>query len=265
MRRRLDAELVRRGMVASPEQARDAIRDGRVIVGGGPALNAGMLVGPEEALDVLPPEPTFVSRGGEKLAAALERFGIDPEGRECLDAGASTGGFTDCLLQRDAFRVTAVDVGYGQLAWKLRTDPRVFVLDRTNVRALGPEDLPALPDLVVADLSYISLRLVVDALAGVASPGADVILLLKPQFEAERGSVERGGVVRDPLVRRRVMERVIAACESSTLAPQGLMASPLLGPAGNVEYLLHAVKGGEARRLDLEAAVREGRVLEGAE
>src|SRR3989442_275046 len=219
-----------------------------------------MLVDPAEPIGVAGPARRFVSRGGEKLEAALERFGIDVEGRRALDAGASTGGFTDCLLRREAAHVVALDVGYGQLDWRLREDPRVTVLERTNVRELHPERLPYRPDLVTADLSFISLRLAVPALLGAADASADVVLLVKPQFEAGRGEVGRGGVVADPAVWTRVLRDVAAATGKQGFPTVGLMASPLLGPAGNVEFLLHA-RGGEAPAATgdpVEAAVREG-------
>jgi len=267
-RRRLDAELVRRGLAADPEHARAAVRDGLVLVDGRPADKPSTLVDPGAPVELVASERRFVSRGGEKLDAALERFGVDPAGRRCLDAGASTGGFTDCLLQRGAAHVVSVDVGYGQLAWSLRTDERVTVLERTNVRELTAAYLPYAPDLVVADLSFISLRFAVPALAGVASDGADFILLVKPQFEADPTDVEPGGVVRDPQVWRRVIVGVEVACRDSGVVPDGVMASPLPGPAGNVEFPLHAVKvRGEGRSgapaLELDGAIVEGRRVGG--
>jgi 23S rRNA (cytidine1920-2'-O)/16S rRNA (cytidine1409-2'-O)-methyltransferase len=177
-RRRLDAELVRRGLVPTRTEAQEAIRSGLVTVAGTPVAKASSLVPPDAAVHLGGKPRRFVSRGGEKLSAALDRFGVDPGGRDCLDAGASTGGFTDCLLQRGAARVAAVDVGYGQLAWSLREDLRVAVLERTNARDLTPADLPFVPSLVVADLSFISLRLVLPALSEVAAEGADVLLLV---------------------------------------------------------------------------------------
>jgi 23S rRNA (cytidine1920-2'-O)/16S rRNA (cytidine1409-2'-O)-methyltransferase len=266
-RRRLDGELVRRGLAGSRSEAQDAIRAGRVSVGGRPAVKASTLVADGEPVHVTGPARSYVSRGGEKLAAALDRFGIDPSGRDCLDVGASTGGFTDCLLRRGAVRVVAVDVGYGQLAWALRNDPRVIVLERTNARRLRPEDLPFSPDLVTADLSFISLRLVLPTLAGLAAPSADLVLLVKPQFEAGPDDVSPGGVVRDLGVWRRVLGEVAGACRDLGVAPMGAAASPLLGPAGNVEFLLHAVRPGPPERsgLPLEpmlgAAVAEGEDL----
>lgn len=262
-RRRLDTELVRRGLAGTRTEAREAITGGLVTIAGRPASKASTLVAADEALLLAVPTRRFVSRGGEKLDAALSRFGVDVAGRHCVDAGASTGGFTDCLLQRGAARVATVDVGYGQLAWPLREDPRVSVLERTNARDLLPGDLPFEPDVVVADLSFISLALVVPALAMVSSPSADLILLVKPQFEAGRGEVGRGGVVRDPAVWRRVIGTVAEACRASGLAPQAIMASPLPGPSGNVEFLVHAAKGREERPLDVEGALEEGRRIGG--
>lgn len=263
-RRRLDALMVQRGLAPSRAEAQAAIREGRVTVAGRPVAKASTLVASEEPVAVAGPPRTFVSRAGEKLAAALDRFDVYPASRDCLDAGASTGGFTDCLLRRGARRVAAVDVGYGQLAWRLREDERVTVLERTNVRELRAEDLPFRPSLVTADLSFISLRLALPALAGVAEPAADFVVLVKPQFEAGRAQVGKRGVVRDPAVWRRVLGDVAAACSEIGLAPAGAMASPLLGPAGNVEFLLHAVLGGEGRELDLDRAVAEGEVLRAA-
>lgn len=262
-RRRLDAELVRRGLAASRTEAQAAVRDGLVLVAGRPADKPATLVAPAEPVELLAPPRRFVSRGGEKLDAALERFTIDVSGRACLDVGASTGGFTDCLLRRGAAHVVAADVGYGQLAWSLRSDPRVTVLDRTNARDLTPADLPYAPTAVVGDLSFISLTLVVPALAGVAAPGADLVLLVKPQFEAGPGDVGRGGVVRDPAVWRRTVERVAAACVGAGLAPVGVMPSPLPGPAGNVEFPLHAVRGRAAGTLDVDAAIEEAERIGG--
>jgi len=257
-RRRLDAELVRRGLAASTTEARAVVEEGSVLVAGRSADNPSSLVSTADPVEIVAPGRPFVSRGGDKLDAALGIFAIKVVGRACLDAGASTGGFTDCLLQRGAARVAAVDVGYGQLAWALRCNPRVVVLDRRNARSLRPSDLPFVPDLVAADLSFISLRAVVPALASVAAEGADLLLLVKPQFEAERHEVERGGVVRDPSVRRRSIEGVMRACIDVGLSPLGVMASPVVGPAGNVEFLVWAAKGRTGTLPDIEAALHEG-------
>jgi 23S rRNA (cytidine1920-2'-O)/16S rRNA (cytidine1409-2'-O)-methyltransferase len=214
------------------------------LVSGAPADKASRLVAPSEPVVLLGPPRRFVSRGGDKLASALERFGVDVVGRRALDAGASTGGFTDCLLQNGAAEVVAVDVGHGQLDARLRADPRVRVLERTNVRTLTVGDLGGPPvDVVVADLSFISLTTVAPILAGpVARPGADLVVLVKPQFEAGRAEVSRGrGVVRDPDAWRGALEQVASALGAAGAAIMGAMASPLTGPAGNVEFLLHGV------------------------
>jgi 23S rRNA (cytidine1920-2'-O)/16S rRNA (cytidine1409-2'-O)-methyltransferase len=227
-------------------------------VAGAVATRPTTMVAPDVAIDVTGPDVRpFVSRAGGKLAAALDRFEVHPQGRRCLDAGASTGGFTDALLQRGAAHVIAVDVGYGQLAWSIRTDARVTVLERTNVRDLSSRDLPYAPDLVVADLSFISLRTVLPVLVDVASPDATFLLLVKPQFEAGRADVGSGGVVRDPTVWRRVLDEAITAGRALGLAAHAVMASPLPGPAGNVEFMLQLgpAPGGGA---DVEAAVAEG-------
>ena len=260
-RRRLDVELVRRGLANSRAEAQAAVEAGLVTVAGSPATKPASLVAADAPVQVLGPARRFVSRGGEKLRAALDRFGVDPRGRDCLDAGASTGGFTDCLLQAGAGRVVAVDVGYGQLAWEVRNDPRVTVMERTNVRTLEPADLPFAPELVVADLSFISLRAVLPALVRAASPDAEFVVLVKPQFEAGPGGVGSGGVVRDPEVWRRVLGEVADAFGSLEVGVLGVVASPLRGPAGNVEFLLHGRRGVDDARVDLDAAVTEGEGL----
>ena len=241
---RLDAELVRRGLARSREQAGALVDAGRVSVHGRPAtkpatqVELGAPVVVAEDLD----EPGYASRGGHKLAGALDALaaaGLGVEGRRCLDAGASTGGFTDVLLRRGAAEVVAVDVGYGQLAWTLRNDPRVRVHDRTNVRGLEPASVGGPVDLVVADLSFISLRLVVDALARCApGTGADLLLMVKPQFEVGRERLGAGGVVRDPALRAEAVRAVAASAARIGLGVAGVVASPLPGPSGNVEYFL---------------------------
>jgi 23S rRNA (cytidine1920-2'-O)/16S rRNA (cytidine1409-2'-O)-methyltransferase len=260
-RRPLDAELVRRGLAGSRAEAQEAVRAGHVTVRGAPATKSTTLVGTDEALVVEGPARPYVSRGGEKLAAALDAFAIDPTGRDCLDAGASTGGFTDCLLQRGARHVVALDVGYGQLAWEIRTDPRVTVMEKTNVRELRPDLLPYGPSVVTADLSFISLRLVVDPLLEVTRPLADVVLLVKPQFEAGRELVERGGVVHDPDVWRRTIEEVSEGTRAAGAGPAGLIVSPVRGPAGNVEFLLHARAAGDGMSLDIDGAIEAAGTL----
>jgi 23S rRNA (cytidine1920-2'-O)/16S rRNA (cytidine1409-2'-O)-methyltransferase len=239
VRRRLDTELVRRGLLPSRRQAVEAIAAGRVLVANSPARVAARLVDGAEAIRLEGDGPRFVSRGGEKLAAALARFPIDVSGCRALDAGASTGGFTDCLLQAGAAEVVAVDVGRGQLAWALRTDPRVDVRERTNVRALTAAAIGGPVDLVVADLSFISLLTVAPALVQLVRPSHDLVLLVKPQFEAGRARVGKGGVVRDPAVHWAVMTEVCAGLAGEGLEVVDVMRSPLLGAEGNVEFLVH--------------------------
>ncbi|MGH9156420.1 MAG: TlyA family RNA methyltransferase [Acidimicrobiales bacterium] len=264
LRRRLDSELVRRGLVPSREQAQARIADGRVVVAGAPADKASRLVAAGEPLEVLGDPPPFVSRGGNKLAAALDRFAVDPAGRRALDAGVSTGGFTDCLLQRGAAGVVAVDVGRGQLHERLRADPRVILHERTNIRSF---ELRPPVDLVVADLSFISLRTVASRLVGPnAAAGADVVVLVKPQFEAGRAEASRGrGVITDPAVWRRALEDVAAALRSDGAAMMGAMVSPVLGADGNVEFLFHccAHVGDGGRAVDVAALVTAAAVRQG--
>jgi 23S rRNA (cytidine1920-2'-O)/16S rRNA (cytidine1409-2'-O)-methyltransferase len=264
-RRRLDAELVRRGLAGSREEAREVVLAGRVTVGGRSLNTPATMVSPEEPVVVGGAADGFVSRGARKLDAGLTRFGIDPTGRDALDAGASTGGFTDRLLRGGARRVIAVDVGYGQLAWVLRTDDRVVVMERTNIRDLRPEDLPFVPDLIVADLSFVPLASLASAFARLCAPGGDLLLLVKPQFEADRVEVGAGGVVSDPAVWRRAVQGVAEALREHGLSPVGVIASPLLGPAGNVEFVLHARAESptEAGPAGLDEAIAEGEALRG--
>lgn len=262
-RRPLDAELVRRGLVGDRGEARSVIDAGRVTVDGGPALKHTTLVHPGQAVNVDPPPRPYVSRGGEKLAAGLRRFGVVVDGRRCLDAGASTGGFTDCLLQSGAAHVTAVDVGYGQLAYGVRRDPRVEVVERTNARELRGDDLAGdPPDLVVADLSFISLGSVLPALRRVAAADAEAVVLVKPQFEAPSDDVEDGGVVTDPEVWMDAVRDVAAAAAELGWGAVGVVPSPLRGPAGNVEFLLHLRSGPTADDLEawIASAVAEAAV-----
>jgi len=258
---RLDAELVRRGLARSREQAGELVAAGRVTVAGQRAAKAATQVMRDAPISIADTgEPGYVSRGGHKLAGALAVFGppgLVVAGRDCLDAGASTGGFTDVLLRAGAAHVVAADVGYGQLAWSLRTDPRVTVLDRVNVRTL--ENVTPVPGLVVADLSFISLTLVLPALVACAAPDADFVLLVKPQFEVGKGRVGAGGVVRDSADRADAVRTVAGAAGRLGLGVLGITASPLPGPAGNVEYFLWLRRG--APPLDdgqLERAIEEG-------
>ena len=253
MRRRLDVELVRRSLARSREHAAELIGSGRVLVDGQGASKPATQVSTAAAVVVTDPAPAdaWVGRGAGKLDGALDALAaagteVRVEGRRCLDAGASTGGFTQILLQRGARHVVAVDVGYGQLAWSLRTDERVTLLERTNVRDLTPELVVEAPSLVVADLSFISLRLVLPALVAVTAPDADLLLMVKPQFEAGRDAVGAGGVVSDPRVRADAVLGVVAAAAGHGLRLLAATASPLPGPSGNVEFfvLLHR---GEAR------------------
>lgn len=255
--RRLDAELVRRGLARSREQAATLVQGGRVSVGGAVAAKPATQVDPAAAILVADDEsdPGYASRGGHKLAGALDHFpGLTVTGKRCLDAGASTGGFTDVLLRRGASHVVAVDVGYGQLAWVLRTDPRVSVLDRQNVRTLTPEQVAPAPGLVVADLSFISLTLVLPALAA-AAPVADHLLMVKPQFEVGRKRLGSGGVVRDPAARRDAVLRVVAAAAGLGLGMHGVVASPLPGPSGNVEYFVWFAGGSSTDPAGVDDAV----------
>lgn len=229
-------------------------------VAGVAALKPARLVAPHEPVLLSGDPPPFVSRGGEKLRAALDRFAVPVEGVRALDAGASTGGFTDCLLQAGAASVVAVDVGYGQIHERLRADPRVEVHERVNVRDLGPGDVGAPFALVVGDLSFISLRVVLPNLVGLAAPGADLVVLVKPQFEAGRQETSRGrGVIRDPEVWRRVLDDVVNAIEGHGGAIMGVMVSPITGAEGNVEFLVHARTPPvpAAPRPDLAAVVTE--------
>jgi len=225
----------------------EAIEAGRVLVGNGPVTSPARQVGDDEAISLTGPPPRFVSRGGDKLEGALASFPIEVAGTRALDAGASTGGFTDCLLQRGAAHVTAVDVGRAQLDWRLREDPRVTVLERCNVRHLRAEQIGGPVALAVADLSFISLLTVSSALAGCTTSDADLVLLVKPQFEAGRGRVGRRGVVRDPEVHRDVVARVAAGLDAAGLPVVAAAASNLLGPEGNREFFFHVHRGARAQ------------------
>lgn len=252
MKSRLDAELVRRGLARSREQAGDLIEKRSVLVAGIPATKPATQVDAETSITLTGDRDDFVSRGGHKLAGALDAFpDIKVEGKRALDAGASTGGFTDVLLRRGVEEVIAVDVGYGQLAWELRSNPKVKILDRTNIRHLTGEMIGAPIDLVVADLSFISLTLVLPALAAVSKPDADYLLMVKPQFEVGREHLGAGGVVRDPALRRSAVLDVAESAYEVGLGTLGIVASSLPGPAGNVEYFLWLRRGGP--EIDLAA------------
>jgi 23S rRNA (cytidine1920-2'-O)/16S rRNA (cytidine1409-2'-O)-methyltransferase len=238
-RTRVDAELVRRGLARSRQQAAELIGAGKVSIDGMPAIKPGTAVAVTAALKVADDaERSWVSRGAHKLLGALGVFGIDVEGRRCLDAGASTGGFTEVLLDRGAREVVTVDVGYGQLAWSLRSDSRVVVIERTNVRELTPDTIDGKVDAIVADLSFISLTTVLPALTGCATPGADIVPMVKPQFEVGKGQVGAGGVVHSPELRASAVLRVARRADELGWHAVGVTPSPLPGPSGNVEYFL---------------------------
>jgi 23S rRNA (cytidine1920-2'-O)/16S rRNA (cytidine1409-2'-O)-methyltransferase len=253
----LDRELVRRRLVDSRTEAAALVAARQVLVGGVYADKVARLVGANEPVELVGPRPRYVGRGGDKLAGALDGLHVDPAGRSCLDAGSSTGGFTDCLLQRGARRVVAVDVGRGQLHPRLREDDRVDVRERTDVRSVERSTLSEPVDLIVADLSFIGLRPVLPALVALAAPDADLVLLVKPQFEAGVADASRGkGVIRDPQIWHRVLVDAMEAVAASGAAMMGAMVSPLRGAAGNVEFFLHASTGAATPRLSVEATAR---------
>lgn len=260
MKTRLDAELVRRELARSREHAADLIESRSVLVNGIPATKPATQVDAETSIVLQGDRDDFVSRGGHKLAGALEVFSdVTVAGKICLDAGASTGGFTDVLLRNGAEKVVAVDVGYGQLAWELRQDPRVKVLDRTNIRHLTGDQVGEEIALVVADLSFISLSLVLPALAAVSRPDADYLLMVKPQFEVGREKLGAGGVVRDSELRKSAVLDVAQSAYDVGLGTMGITASPLPGPAGNVEYFLWLRRGApEISIADLDRAIEQG-------
>jgi 23S rRNA (cytidine1920-2'-O)/16S rRNA (cytidine1409-2'-O)-methyltransferase len=260
MKTRLDAELVRRGLARSREAATDLIAAGNVLVGGMPASKSATQVDAQTSITLKDEHAEFVSRGGHKLAGALDKFSeLLVSGKTALDAGASTGGFTDVLLKRGVSKVVAVDVGYGQLAWELQKDERVKILDRVNVRNLTPAQVGDEIDLVVADLSFISLKLVLPALISVAKEGADFLIMVKPQFEVGKEKLGAGGVVRDVHLRKEAVLEVANAAFALTLGTLGVVASPLPGPSGNVEYFLWLRKGAPAiLEVDLDLAIEKG-------
>ncbi|KUI15512.1 16S/23S rRNA (cytidine-2'-O)-methyltransferase [Mycobacterium lehmannii] len=256
-RARVDAELVRRGLARSRQQAAELIGAGRVSIDGMPAAKPATAVSVTASLTIEgADERTWVSRGAHKLIGALDAFGLPVDGKRCLDAGASTGGFTEVLLDRGARQVIAADVGYGQLAWSLRNDPRVTVMERTNVRELTADLIGGPVDLIVADLSFISLSTVLPALTTCASPDADIVPMVKPQFEVGKDRVGAGGVVTDPALRAEAVLSVARRAAELRWYPVAVTASPLPGPSGNVEYFLHLRAGGGLEGHDLETAVR---------
>ncbi len=244
VKERLDRLLFRRGLFSSREKATRAILAGEVYLEGKRIDKPGTRVESGAGIEVKERSP-YVSRGGEKLEKALKEFGIDCQRKIALDAGASTGGFTDCLLKHGARKVYAVDVGYGQLAWRLRTDPRVVVLERRNIRYLKREELEEEVDLVTLDLSFISLTKVLKEISNLLTPKGEMIALIKPQFEAGREKVKRGGVVRDPGVHREVILKVMDKAKEEGLKTRGLIPSPLRGPAGNIEYFVYLAREGK--------------------
>lgn len=251
VKERLDTLLVQRGLADSRTQAQRLIEAGEVRVAGEVVDKPGARVAADAAITVAA-RPQFASRGGLKLAAALEAFAVAVDGRVALDVGASTGGFTDVLLQRGAARVYAVDVGYGQLAWELRQNERVVVMDRTNIRHLA--SLPEPVDVAVIDVSFISLKLVLPVVARLARPAADVVALVKPQFEVGKGQLGKGGVVRDPAQHVAVLQDVLLWAMAHGYGVQDVIASPIVGPAGNREFLAHLTVGGESA-IDISGAI----------
>ena len=238
-RQRLDLLVVERHLASSRERARALIMAGQVRVNGAPVTKAGTSVPGDADIAVITPDHPYVSRGGVKLAHALETFAIDLQGRIALDIGASTGGFTDVLLQRGARQVIALDVGHGQLDWRLRTDARVVVLEHLNARFLKPSDLPGVVDIVTIDVSFISLRHILPVVPATLAREADVVALVKPQFEAGREDVGEGGLVLDPAVHERVVDEIRAAARAVGLDPVAMTPSPITGATGNQEFLLH--------------------------
>ncbi|MBM4263415.1 MAG: TlyA family RNA methyltransferase [Deltaproteobacteria bacterium] len=240
-RERLDKLLVDRALVASREEGRGRILAGEVLVDDQPVTKAGSQISLDATVRLKPRASSYVSRGGDKIEKALREFALDVVGKTVLDVGASTGGFTDCLLSHGAAQVFAVDVGYGQLAWKIRSDPRVRVFEKTNIRYLDLERLPSAADIATIDVSFISLKLVLPQVKKLLAAGAQVIALIKPQFEVGKGKVGKGGVVRAAAEHERVIEEIREAAQAAGFQVRGLVESPLLGPKGNREFLLQLV------------------------
>lgn len=253
---RLDQKVFELGFAESREKAKALIMAGSVYVNGQRELKPGAAVAEDADIEFRGEKLRYVSRGGLKLEKALDSFGIQPQDYNCVDCGASTGGFTDCLLQRGAKHVWAVDVGYGQLAWSIRQDERVTVMERTNARTLTPEMLGDTMDLAVMDMSFISLRLVLPAVHSLLKDGGQVACLVKPQFEAGREKVGKKGVVRDPAVHLEVLERFVADARELGFGVKHMDFSPVRGPEGNIEYLAHLIKDGESEDIDCAAIVR---------
>jgi len=234
--------MVEKGLVPSREKAQALIMIGGVKVNGQVMRKPGQKIREDALIEILQPPCPYVSRGGIKLEGAIKGFGINVEGKVCLDVGASTGGFTDCLLQHGAKRVYAVDVGWGQLHWKLRNDPRVICLEKKNIRYLPKEEIPEEVDLVTIDTSFISLKLVIPAVLKFLKEKAEILALIKPQFEVGKGEVGKGGVVRDPEKHKRVIEEIRIFSQNLGLHPIGVIESPILGPKGNKEFFIYLIK-----------------------
>ena len=239
---RVDRLLVDRGLVESRERGHALILAGQILVNGQKQDKAGALVPDDAEIRILGEVLPYVSRGGLKLAAALKEFGISVDGKVAIDVGASTGGFTDCLLQHGAKKVYAVDVGYGQMAWKIRQDPRVVTIERVNIRAIEPSLVPEPIDMAVIDVSFISLEKVIPSILQFLRPGAELVALIKPQFEVGREQVGKGGIVRDEIARTAAVERVTAFIHAQSFDVKGVIPSPITGQDGNVEYLIHGVR-----------------------
>jgi len=257
---RLDALLVERGLVESREKAKAVIMSGGAFVAGGRQSKPGMQVSVDAPVEIRG-APEFVSRGGQKLDKALRHFGVSPGGKVCVDCGASTGGFTDCLLKNGARLVYAIDVGYGQLAWSLRSDPRVVTMERTNIRHVTADMFDEEPQIAAIDVSFISLKLVLPAVRGILADDGGALCLIKPQFEAGRDKVGKKGVVRDPGTHRSVLEAFIENARLSGFSAQGLTHSPVKGPEGNIEYLGWLCRQGEAAGIDAGEVVEQAHMM----
>lgn len=254
MKERLDVLLVQRGLAPSREKAKAMIMEGNVFVAGQREDKAGSSFDEKAEIEVRGNTLKYVSRGGLKLEKAINHFGIDLTGLVCMDIGASTGGFTDCMLQNGASKVYAVDVGYGQFAWTLRQDPRVICMEKTNIRYVSPEDIGDVLDFASADVSFISLEKVIPAARELLSPTGEMVCLIKPQFEAGREKVGKKGVVRDPKVHIEVIERILASVREMGFMVKNLDFSPIKGPEGNIEYLVHIQKGSGSQESFVDAA-----------
>lgn len=265
VKERLDKLLLMKGLVQSRERARSLIMEGKVLVNGERVEKPGAWVRQDAEIELREEGHPYVSRGGVKLEGALKQFGINPSGMVVLDVGASTGGFTDCILQKGAKKVYAVDVGYGQLAWKLRNDPRVVNLERKNIRFLNKSEIPEEVDLILVDTSFISVEKFLPHLLIFLKPRGFLLILVKPQFEVGKGEVGKGGVVRDPLLHQKVIERISRSCQGLGLRVLGVMESPLRGPKGNKEFFLYLErdsKDGSTERTKTSKALYEPDYLE---